>query len=61
MGGEVPDSFFLQPTKPQPKSYMSLLTIPSGSSQMFELSIQQVNSILKSVYLQLSQQILPLL
>ena len=47
MGGSVPDSYFTALIKPTPKSYMTSLTIPSGSKKKLEYKIIAANSLLR--------------
>ena len=47
MGGEVPQSYYLELVKPTPKSNMTSVTIPSGSKKKLEFKIIAANSLLR--------------
>jgi hypothetical protein len=47
LGGEVPQSYYMEATKPYPKSYMTTLTVPNFGKRKLEFEITQVNSMLR--------------
>ena len=51
MGGEVPESYYLNQGKPTPKSDMISLTVPSGSRRRFEFNVTIPDSVLRWEFL----------
>lgn len=49
LGGEVPQSLYMEAEaiKPKPKKNMTAISVPSGSKKKLEFKIIQVNSVLK--------------
>ncbi|XP_046460797.1 SEC14-like protein 2 [Daphnia pulex] len=47
LGGEVPQSYYMEAIKPTPNKNMTSLSIPSGSKKKLEFKVIQSNSILK--------------
>ncbi|XP_046633880.1 SEC14-like protein 2 isoform X4 [Daphnia pulicaria] len=47
LGGEVPQSYYMEATKPYPKSYMTTLTVPNFGKRKLEFKITQANSMLR--------------
>ncbi|EFX85378.1 hypothetical protein DAPPUDRAFT_222627 [Daphnia pulex] len=47
LGGEVPQSYYMEATKPYPKSYMTALTVPNCGKRKLEFKITQANSMLR--------------
>lgn len=47
MGGEVPQSYYLELVKPTPKDNMTPMTVLNGDKSKLEFQISELNSILR--------------